>query len=169
MANDLRHVVSDAPRVMVVDGSKLVRKLIGDTLLRELPGTEVIGCAGIAEARETLAKGAVDLVTTALVLPDGDGLALARSVREAQGQAYVPVIVVSGNAQEMLESRASPKTSPTTSTSRWATVRWPRSSAATCSRRRSRARASCTSRTAGWWRWRPSACWNDRTCRYCMS
>ena len=105
MANDLRHVVSDAPRVMVVDGSKLVRKLIGDTLLRELPGTEVIGCAGIAEAREILARGAVDLVTTALVLPDGDGLALARSVREAQGQAYVPVIVVSGNAQEMLESR----------------------------------------------------------------
>ena len=106
MANDLRHVVSDAPRVMVVDGSKLVRKLIGDTLLRELPGTEVIGCAGIAEAREILAQGAVDLVTTALVLPDGDGLALARSVREAQGQAYVPVIVVSGNAQEALESRA---------------------------------------------------------------
>ena len=106
MAQDLRHVVSDAPRVMVVDGSKLVRKLIGDTLVRELPGTEVIGCAGIAEARAILAEGAVDLVTTALVLPDGDGLALARSVREAQGQAYVPVIVVSGNAQEMLETRA---------------------------------------------------------------
>ena len=106
MAQDLRHVVSDAPRVMVVDGSKLVRKLIGDTLVRELPGTQVIGCAGIAEARAILAEGAVDLVTTALVLPDGDGLALARSVREAQGQAYVPVIVVSGNAQEMLETRA---------------------------------------------------------------
>ena len=106
MAQDLRHVVSDAPRVMVVDGSKLVRKLIGDTLLQELPGTQVIGCANIAEARAILAEGAVDLVTTALVLPDGDGLALARSVREAQGQAYVPVIVVSGNAQEMLETRA---------------------------------------------------------------
>ncbi|RZA15303.1 MAG: response regulator, partial [Lysobacteraceae bacterium] len=60
----------------------------------------------IAEARDTLAEGAVDLVTTALVLPDGDGMALARSVREAPGQAYVPVIVVSGNAQEMLETRA---------------------------------------------------------------
>jgi len=105
MAQDLRHVVSDAPRVMVVDGSRLVRKLIGDTLLQELPGTQVIGCANIAEARAILAEGAVDLVTTALVLPDGDGQALARSVREAQGQAYVPVIVVSGNAQEMLESR----------------------------------------------------------------
>ena len=106
MTQDLRHVVSDAPRVMVVDGSKLVRKLIGDTLLKELPSAQVIGCAGIAEARAILAQGAVDLVTTALVLPDGDGLALARSVREAAGQAYVPVIVVSGNAQEALESRA---------------------------------------------------------------
>ena len=103
---DLRHVVSDAPRVMVVDGSKLVRKLIGDTLLKELPSARIVGCAGIEEARATLAEGAVDLVTTALVLPDGDGLALARVVREASGQAYVPVIVVSGNAQEALEARA---------------------------------------------------------------
>jgi CheY-like chemotaxis protein len=103
---DLRHVVSDAPRVMVVDGSKLVRKLVGDTLLKELPGAEVIGCSGIAEARQALEAGAVDLVTTALVLPDGDGLALARSVREASGQSYVPVIVISGNAQEALETRA---------------------------------------------------------------
>ena len=103
---DLRYVVSDAPRVMVVDGSKLVRKLIGDTLLRELPNAQVLGCGGLAEARAVLAEGAVDLVTTALVLPDGDGLALARVVREAAGQAYVPIIVVSGNAQEALETRA---------------------------------------------------------------
>ena len=103
---DLRHVISDAPRVMVVDGSKLVRKLIGDTLLRELPNTEVIGCGGLEEARVVLAAGTVDLVTTALVLPDGDGLALAKLVRDTPGQAYVPVIVVSGNAQEALETRA---------------------------------------------------------------
>ncbi|HOV95184.1 MAG TPA: response regulator [Thermomonas sp.] len=104
--HDLRHVVSDAPRVMVVDGSKLVRKLIGDTLRKALPSADVVGCAGLTEARAALAEGSVDLVTTALVLPDGDGLALARVVREAAGQAYVPVIVVSGNAQETLETRA---------------------------------------------------------------
>ena len=106
MKQDLQHVVSDAPRVMVVDGSRLVRKLIGDTLLRDLPNAEVIGCGGLEEARAVLANGVVDLVTTALVLPDGDGLALARMVRETAGQAYVPVIVVSGNAQEALETRA---------------------------------------------------------------
>ncbi|PZQ27920.1 MAG: response regulator, partial [Stenotrophomonas acidaminiphila] len=57
MAQELRHLISDAPRVMVVDGSKLVRKLIADVLQRELPGVQVIGCASIAEARDALAAG----------------------------------------------------------------------------------------------------------------
>jgi len=103
--HELKHLISDAPRVMVVDGSKLVRKLISDVLQRELPDVEVVGCASIEEAREALAAGPVHLVTTSLALPDGDGLALARSVRDAAGQAYVPVIVVSGDAQQHLEQR----------------------------------------------------------------
>ncbi len=101
----LRHVSQDAPRIMVVDGSKLVRKLIGDTLRRSVEDVDVVSCGSIAEAREALADAPVNLVTTALVLPDGDGVALARSVRDAAGQAYVPVIVVSGAAQSHLESR----------------------------------------------------------------
>jgi len=105
-SHDLRHVSSDAPRVMVVDGSKLVRKLIGDVLVRELPNVEVICCAGLAEAQAALSGRNVDLVTTSLSLPDGDGLALARAVREAGGQRYVPVIVVSGDAQARLENRS---------------------------------------------------------------
>ena len=102
---DLRHLISDAPRVMVADGSRLVRKLIADVLERELPGVQVIGCSSIAEARAALEQGPVDLVTTALSLADGDGLELARSVRKAAGQAYVPVIVVSGDAQQHLVER----------------------------------------------------------------
>ncbi|MBB1087717.1 response regulator [Lysobacter sp. SG-8] len=90
---------------MVVDGSKLVRKLIGDTLRRSVDDVEVVACGSIEEARAALDEAAVDLVTTSLVLPDGDGVALARSVRQAVGQAYVPVIVVSGDAQHHLEQR----------------------------------------------------------------
>lgn len=104
-AQELKFLISDAPRVMVVDGSRLVRKLIADVLQRELPDVEVVGCSSIAEAREALDAGGVDLVTTALSLPDGDGLELARGVREASGQAYVPVIVVSGDAQQHLVER----------------------------------------------------------------
>jgi CheY-like chemotaxis protein len=105
-SHDLRHVVSDAPRVMVVDGSKLVRRLIGDVLRRELPNVEVIACGSLAEAQAALANGSVDLVTTSLVLPDADGMALARAVREDGGQRYVPIIVVSGDVQSRLENRS---------------------------------------------------------------
>ena len=104
--HELRHVVSDAPRVMVVDGSRLVRKLIGDMLQRELAGAQVVSCDGLASARAALAEAPVDLVTTSLVLPDGDGMALAHAVREASGQSYVPVIVVSGDVQSRLEARS---------------------------------------------------------------
>src|SRR5690606_26280544 len=102
---ELKHLISDSPRVMVADGSKLVRKLIADVLVRELPGVQVVGCSSIEEARQALEQGTVDLVTTALSLPDGDGMELARSVRAANGQAYVPVIVVSGDAQQHLVER----------------------------------------------------------------
>ncbi|MGY3266188.1 CheY-like chemotaxis protein [Lysobacter sp. HA35] len=103
---DLRHLpTTTSARVMVVDGSKLVRKLIADVLTREVPGIEVVCCDGVAQAGEALANGPVDLVTTALALPDGDGIALARTVRQAAGQKYVPIIVVSGDAQSHLESR----------------------------------------------------------------
>jgi len=106
MNSELRHLISDAPRVMVVDGSKLVRKLVGDVLVKELPNVEVVACAGLAEAQAALATGPFHLVTTSLALPDGDGLALAKAVRTASGQAYVPVIVVSGEVQSRLEDRS---------------------------------------------------------------
>ncbi len=104
-AHDIRHLTTETPRVMVVDGSKLVRKLISDVLQQELPGVEVVGCANLAEAEAALAAAPVDLVTTALSLPDGDGLRLAKQVRAAAAQRYVPVIVVSGDAQSHLEAR----------------------------------------------------------------
>jgi CheY-like chemotaxis protein len=105
-AHDLRHLHTDTPRVMVVDGSKLVRKLIGDVIKRDIPGVEVVACADLAEADAALAAAPVDLVTTALVLPDGDGLTLARRVRASAGQRYVPIVVISGDAQSHLESRS---------------------------------------------------------------
>lgn len=104
-SQDLRHFDNAAPRVMIVDGSKLVRRLIADVLARELPQVRIVQCGSVVEARVALDHGAVDLVTTSLVLPDGDGIALARVVREATGQAYVPVIVVSAEAQSHLEAR----------------------------------------------------------------
>lgn len=100
-----RHVSSEAPRVMVVDGSKVVRRLLQQLLDAQVPGVEVVACENGAEAERQLETGSVDLVTTALRLPDMDGLELARRFRERAAQAYVPIVVVSGDVQERLQNR----------------------------------------------------------------
>jgi CheY-like chemotaxis protein len=105
MTDVLRHIASDNPRVMVVDGSKVARTLIVKVLVKDLPGATVIACASGAEAERALHEGVVDLVTTALRLPDMDGAALAKYVRENAPQAYIPIVAVSGDVQERLQNR----------------------------------------------------------------
>jgi CheY-like chemotaxis protein len=104
-AGGFRHIETDTPRVMVVDGSKVARMMIEQLLRKELPGLDFVGCETGAQAKEALLDGTINLVTTALALPDMDGLELAKFVREFTPQAYIPIIVVSGNVQERLESR----------------------------------------------------------------
>lgn len=99
------YLISPSPRVLVVDGSRLVRHIIADVMQTALPQIQVLGCETLAEAQAVLDEAAVDLVTTSLCLPDGDGLELARRVRAQPGQRFVPVIAVSGDAQHLLEQR----------------------------------------------------------------
>jgi CheY-like chemotaxis protein len=99
-------LLTEAPRVLVVDGSRVVRKLIGRVLNEELPGVEVVGCDTGAEAQQVLGEGAFDFVTIALRLPDMDGLELAKVVRESAAQAYVPIVVVSGDVDSRLYRRS---------------------------------------------------------------
>lgn len=94
------------PRIMVVDGSKVVRKMIEGVLRQQIPQLEFVGCETGEEAKVALQAGAVNLVTMALRLPDMDGLELAKYIREHTPQAYIPIIVVSGDVQDRLESRA---------------------------------------------------------------
>jgi CheY-like chemotaxis protein len=103
-----RHLSSETPRVLVVDGSRLVRRLIEQVLKAELPDCVVLSCESGEAAKRELESGVVDLVTTALSLPDMDGVALAQHVREYSPQAYIPIIVVSGDVQERLVARSLP-------------------------------------------------------------
>lgn len=105
MNDVLRHIASDNPRVMVVDGSKVARTLISRVLEKGLPGATIITCETGAEAKQALHAGVVDLVTTALRLPDMDGAELAKYVREYAPQAYIPIVAVSGDVQERLQNR----------------------------------------------------------------
>ena len=91
--------------MLVVDGSRVVRQLIGRVLQTELPGVEVVGCGSGSEAQQLLGEGVFDFITSALRLPDMDGLELARFVRESAPQTYVPIVVVSGDVDDRLHRR----------------------------------------------------------------
>lgn len=99
-------LLTDAPRVLVVDGSRVVRKLITRVLKAELRGVEVIDCGSGVEAQTVLGEGVFDFITIALRLPDMDGLELAQFVRESTPQTYVPIMVVSGDVDDRLHRRA---------------------------------------------------------------
>lgn len=94
------------PRVLVVDGSRVVRQLLTGLLTRSLPNITVDAVSSGVDALAALATQPVDLITIALRLPDMDGLDLARRIRASATQRYVPIIVVSGDVQERLESRS---------------------------------------------------------------
>jgi CheY-like chemotaxis protein len=94
------------PQVLVVDGSRVVRRLIGQVLEREVVGAGVVACESAGAALAQLAAAPVDLVITALRLPDMDGLEFARRIRASATQAYIPIVVVSGDVQERLVARA---------------------------------------------------------------
>lgn len=100
-----RHLSVADPKVLVVDGSKVVRRLIERVLETQLPQVTVLSCdSGEAACRE-LDAHSVDFVTTALRLPDMDGLEFAHRVRTHPGQAYIPIVLVSGDVQERLVAR----------------------------------------------------------------
>ena len=89
-------------RILVVDGSTVSRQILSRILQDELNHVEVDSCKGGQDAIAKLKENNYDLITTALMLPDIDGLALCRSIRSSRTHKYTPVIVVSGDADERL-------------------------------------------------------------------
>ena len=98
---DLQH-----PHLVVVDGSKLVRKLLTGMMSKILPDAVITECENGEQAKAVLLAQPVHLLVTALALPDMDGTDLAAYAREQSTQSYFPIIVVSGEVQERLEQRS---------------------------------------------------------------
>ena len=89
-------------RILVIDGSTVSRQILSRILQDEMTQVEVDSCKNGEEANKKLNETSYDLITTALMLPDMDGLAVCRKIRNSQSHKYTPVIVVSGDADERL-------------------------------------------------------------------
>ena len=89
-------------RILVVDGSEVARTIVARVVEEEMPHARIAHCGTGREALACMQAEHFDLITTALMLPDMDGLDLSRAVRGDQVHRYTPVIVVSGDADERL-------------------------------------------------------------------
>lgn len=89
-------------RILVVDGSEVARTIITRVVEEEMPHTRIHHCGSGREAIECMQAEHFDLITTALMLPDMDGLDLSRKIRTDATHHYTPVIVVSGDADQRL-------------------------------------------------------------------
>ncbi len=95
----LADVVLDELRVLVVDDSALARKHIS-RVLRNL-GIEIIETAeNGCEAVEMIENTYFDLVVTDYNMPEMDGEALIRHIRENSCQNAIPIMMVTSEANE---------------------------------------------------------------------
>lgn len=95
-------MATEKTRIMVVDGSSVSRAILTRILREEIADAEVIPCESGSDALQKLDEDDYDLVTTALLLPDMDGLDLSRKLRKSKRHHYTPLVVVSGDADSRL-------------------------------------------------------------------
>jgi two-component system, NtrC family, sensor kinase len=83
--------------VLIVDDSLTVRMNLTEVL--EAAGLSATPCATGAEARKALAEDKFALVILDVLLPDVDGVALLREIRESPRLGEMPVILLSTEAE----------------------------------------------------------------------
>lgn len=92
--------------VMVVEDNPTTRHLIGLYLTRH--GYALLEAENGLEALEKLAQGPVDLIITDLNMPQMDGVALTRALKQDQALGTIPVLILTSEdgAQERLNGLA---------------------------------------------------------------
>jgi two-component system chemotaxis response regulator CheY len=84
-------------RVMAVDDSATVRKVLQATLLSA--GYEVVEAVDGADALEKLSSDSVDMLVTDLNMPNVDGIGLIQEVRQKPGNRFMPIIMLTSESQ----------------------------------------------------------------------
>ncbi|MGV6857993.1 MAG: response regulator [bacterium] len=88
-------------RVLVVDGSRAMRRILSRKL--ETLGIDTVEAASSNQALAKLNQHRISLITTALLLPDEDGLAFIKAARENHLYAQTPIFVVSSDKRVCTE------------------------------------------------------------------
>ena len=111
--------MSDGRRILVCDDEPQILRALR-VILRDA-GFEVITAASAEEALDTSAVHPLDAAIVDLVLPDGDGAEVTRSIRE---WSEMPILVLSAVGEEAEKIRASTPVPTTTSRSHSGRASW---------------------------------------------
>ncbi|MFP5306450.1 MAG: response regulator [Gammaproteobacteria bacterium] len=84
-------------KVLLVDDDQRLREMVAEYLRRH--GIDADGAGSAAAARRCLQRGRYDLVVLDLMLPDEDGIAVCRRLR--QESAQVPIIILSAKGDDV--------------------------------------------------------------------
>lgn len=88
------HTTPTASRVLIVDGSRGTRRMLG--LKLEKLGYTVAAAGSSSQALAKLHSATFDVICTTLALPDDSGIKLIEATRKLPGQGHTPIILVSG-------------------------------------------------------------------------
>src|SRR3989304_3412847 len=92
------------PRVLVVDDSLSVRKMVERAL--EMEGFDVLSASSGAEAMERIGSAMPDMVVCDVVMPDVDGYRICEFVRTHPSLSETPVLLISGIVNSAVLERA---------------------------------------------------------------
>ena len=90
------------PKIMVVDDSEFMRKVLRNIL--EAGGHKVIEARSADEALERFAREGADVITMAIVMPDQDGIEAVRRLKEFNQKANIIMISALGHQKTVMRS-----------------------------------------------------------------
>jgi two-component system chemotaxis response regulator CheY len=93
-----------AERILIVDDSPSIRRMMVESLTAA--GYDVTACASGAEAVDVAAKQPVKVVISDLNMPDVDGLALTRQLRQVRNTAKCPILILTTESSPARKAEA---------------------------------------------------------------
>lgn len=86
-----------AKKILIVDDSESIRELVSFTLQNE--GYEVVAGTDGKDALKYLDGSKFDLIITDLYMPEMDGIALIKEVRNMESYKHVPILFLTTESQ----------------------------------------------------------------------
>jgi len=94
---------NDKKRVLVVDASEQVRRLLTETL--DGAGYDVVAASNGEEALREIDRQPADMIISDLDMPGLSGVELVQQIRSRKGNRFVPIIMLSVEDTALLHEK----------------------------------------------------------------